>query len=46
MSSLIRLILIFFGLCFLVVLVYVLVVKAYYWGGTKEPTGKTNKKAE
>ncbi len=40
MSSLAWLIAIFFFLCFLVVLVYVLVVKAFYWGNKKEPKGK------
>ena len=35
MSSLGWLILIFFGLCFLVILVYVLVVRAFYWGDKK-----------
>jgi hypothetical protein len=40
MSPLAWLILIFFGLCFLVVLVYVLVVRAFYWGNKKEPPDK------
>lgn len=38
MSSLAWLIVFFFFLCFLVVLVYVLVVRAFYWGDKKEPT--------
>lgn len=37
MSSLTWLIILFFVLCFLVLLVYVLVVKAFYWGDKKEP---------
>ncbi len=40
MSSLAWLIVIFFGLCFLVVLVYVLVVRAFYWGDKNEPPKK------
>ncbi len=40
MSSLAWLIVIFVGLCFLVVLVYVLVVRAFYWGDKKEPPNK------
>jgi Na+-transporting methylmalonyl-CoA/oxaloacetate decarboxylase gamma subunit len=40
MSSLAWLTVIFFFLCFLVVLVYVLVVKAFYWGDKKEPKSK------
>jgi hypothetical protein len=40
MSSLAWLILIFFGLCFLVILVYVLVVRSFYWGDKNEPPKK------
>lgn len=40
MSSLGWLIVIFIGLCFLVVLVYFLVVRAYYWGDKNEPPKK------
>ena len=40
MSSLAWLITIFVGLCFLVVLVYALVVRAYYWGDKKEPPNR------
>ncbi|CAN5658461.1 hypothetical protein BH20ACI4_BH20ACI4_10350 [soil metagenome] len=40
MSSLAWLITIFAGLCFLVVIVYVLVVRAFYWGDKKEPPKK------
>lgn len=42
MSSLAWLIIIFFVLCFLVVLVYVLVVRAFYWGDKKEPSKKSS----
>ncbi len=41
MKSLYWLILIFVGLNLLVLLVYALVVKAYYWGGKKE-SGKND----
>ena len=40
MSPLAWLIVIFFGLCFLVILVYVLVVRAFYWGNKDEPPKK------
>ncbi len=40
MSSLAWLILIFFILVFLSILVYVLVVRAFYWGDKKEPPTK------
>ncbi|MEO8072271.1 MAG: hypothetical protein ABI891_08255 [Acidobacteriota bacterium] len=40
MSPLFWLIVIFFVLCFLVVLVYVLVVKAFYWGDKKDKSKK------
>ncbi len=40
MSSLAWLIVIFFILCFLVLTVYILVVKAFYWGDKKEPPQK------
>ncbi len=40
MSSLAWLIVIFAGLCFLVVLVYILVVRTFYWGDKKEPPDK------
>lgn len=40
MSPLAWLILIFLGLCILVVIVYVLVVRAFYWGNKKEPPNK------
>lgn len=43
MSSLGWLIVFFFGICFLVVLVYVLVVKAFYWGDKKESKVKSKK---
>ncbi len=33
----------FLVLCFLVLLVYVLVVKAFYWGDKKEPLKKSKK---
>ncbi len=44
MSPLAWLIVIFFALCFLVVLVYVLVVKAFYWGDKKESPEKVKGK--
>ena len=44
MSPFIWLILFFFVLCFLVVLVYVLVVRAFYWGDKKEQPKKNDKK--
>ena len=44
MSSLAWLIVFFFFLCFLVLLVYVLVVRAFYWGDKKEPKGKVKSK--
>jgi len=37
MSSFAWLIVFFFILCFLVLLVYVLAVRAFYWGDKKEP---------
>lgn len=37
MSSFAWLITFFFILCFLVLLVYFLVVRAFYWGDKKEP---------
>lgn len=40
MSSLAWLVIIFFVLCFLVLFVYVLVVRAYYWGDKKQPQKK------
>jgi Na+/H+-dicarboxylate symporter len=40
MSSLGWLIVFFFFLCFLVVLVYALVVRSFYWGDKKEPPDK------
>ena len=40
MSSLAWLILIFFVLVFLSILVYVLVVRAFYWGDKKQPPTK------
>jgi hypothetical protein len=40
MSSLAWLIVIFFVLCFLVLAVYVLVVKAFYWGDKTDPPKK------
>jgi len=43
MSSLAWLIVIFFILCFLVLSVYILVVKAFYWGDKKEPPKKAGK---
>lgn len=43
MSPLVQLILIFFALCFLVLLVYVSVVWGYYWGDKKKPPEKKNK---
>ncbi len=46
MSPMIWLILFFFILCFLVLLVYVLVVRAFYWGDKKEPAKKTERNNE
>jgi len=43
MSSFAWLIVIFFALCFLVILVYVSVVKAFYWGDKKEAPKKSEK---
>lgn len=44
MSPIAWLILFFVALCALVLVVYVLVVKAFYWGGKKEsPVLKTKK---
>ncbi len=40
MSSLAWLILIFFVLVFLSILVYVLAIRAFYWGDKKEPPSK------
>ncbi len=40
MSSLAWLILIFLALVFLSILVYVLVIRAFYWGDKKEPPAK------
>ena len=40
MSSLVWLILIFCVLVFVSILVYVLVVRAFYWGDKKEPPAK------
>lgn len=37
MSSLVWLILIFIALCVISITVYVLVVRAYYWGDKKKP---------
>ena len=42
MSSLTWLIIFFFTLLFLSILVYVLVVRAYYWGDKKGPPSKDN----
>ena len=41
MSPIAWLIVIFLVLCFLVLLVYTLVVLGYYWGDKKEPPEKT-----
>lgn len=46
MSSLGWLILIFFVLCFLVLLVYILVVRAFYWGDKKEPPKPKERKSK
>ncbi len=43
MSSLAWLIVIFLVLCFVVLLVYILVVRAFYWGDKKEPPKKEGK---
>lgn len=44
MSPIAWLVLFFVALCVLVLAVYVLVVKAFYWGGKKEaPAPKTKK---
>ncbi|MEO6590112.1 MAG: hypothetical protein ABIP06_12490 [Pyrinomonadaceae bacterium] len=40
MSSLAWLVIIFIGLCFLVLLVYILIVRAFYWGDKQEPPKK------
>jgi hypothetical protein len=40
MSSLTWLIVLFFVLLFVSILVYVLVVRAFYWGDKKEPPAK------
>lgn len=44
MSSLGWLIVMFFVLCFLVLLVYILVVRAFYWGDKKAPPKPKDKK--
>jgi hypothetical protein len=46
MSSLAWLIVIFFVLCFLVLAVYVLVVKAFYWGDKTEPPKREKGKSK
>ena len=40
MSPIAKLILIFCALCFVVLVVYILVVRAYYWGDKKVPPQK------
>jgi hypothetical protein len=43
MSSLAWLIILFFVLLFICILVYVLVVRAFYWGDRKGPPAKTKR---
>lgn len=44
MSPVAWLVVIFFAFCFVVLLVYGLVVYAYYWSGRKAPPESKNKK--
>lgn len=46
MSSLAWLIVFFFILCFLVLLVYILVVRAFYWGDKSREEGEKRRKGE
>jgi len=46
MSSFAWLIVIFFVLCFLVLAVYMLVVKAFYWGDKTEPPKREKSKRQ